>query len=103
MSKGSKPKLIINTTKTPEGKVFDSFINEINKYSITPTTFKSRYLNEINNPVFQELYQYEGNTVNRFGLNVNSDTLKNEVTDYNSRKSIENKRLFRISWGVVIK
>lgn len=91
MAKVSKQQLVINTTEISEGEEFDRFVNETNKYSITPTTFKSRTLNEIDSPVFQELYQYNKSAVNRFGLNINSKNLLEEVADYNLQELIKTK------------
>lgn len=91
MKKAYKPQLFINTLELTEGKEFEEFINETNKYSITPTTLKSRTLNEIDTPVFQELYQYKNSTVNRFGLNINLKKLLEEVADYNLQELIKTK------------
>lgn len=44
---------------------------EVREYSITPTTFASReFENDINDPYYQETYQYESNEITRFGINV---------------------------------
>ena len=44
MKKSYKPKLSINTTELTEGEEYEVFLGEISKYSITPTTLKSREL-----------------------------------------------------------
>lgn len=84
MKKSYKPKFSINTTELTKGEEYDSFIDEISKYSITPTTFKSRSLQELESPIFQETYQYKNSIVSRVGLNVNSQTTKKLVETYNT-------------------
>lgn len=91
MKKAYKPQLFINTKELTEGKEFEWFINETNKHSITPTTFKGRTLNEMDTPFFQELYQYKNSAVNRFGLNINLKKLLEEVADYNLQELIKTK------------
>lgn len=84
MKKSYKPKLIIDTVELTEGKDYDAFFDEISKYSITPTTFKDRALQNLEAPIFQETYQYKNSIVSRFGLHANSQLTKELVETYNT-------------------
>ena len=86
MKKAHRPQLIIDTQKINEGGIYDNFIDETSKYSITPTTFKGRALRNLEAPIFQELYQFKYNTVNRFGLNIKSNQLLKEISEYNDKE-----------------
>lgn len=84
-----KPKLFIRTKEgdkplSQEGKETEAVYEEILKYSITPTTLKSRsFFRDIDDEIFTEVYEYGKNKVERFGLNINSLKLLKFVEDYN--------------------
>lgn len=76
-----KPTLYVNTSATNLSKAIEE---EIGRYSITPTTLESRnFFNTTDDHLFVDQYRCGKNSVERYGLNINSSGLLKEVEDYN--------------------
>jgi hypothetical protein len=94
MKQTYKPKLTINTKKIEEKEVLGNFYSEIDGYSITPRTFKTREFSEsADNAIFIEEYGFEENSVFRFGINLHNEefrkTLNKELIVHNENLKTE--------------
>jgi len=87
-----RPKLFVETGSSgapTEINAGDSRVNSIysetDGYSITPKTFISRsFLQDLDSEYFQDTYSCGQNSVMRFGLNIHSPSLIQEINSYNS-------------------
>lgn len=74
------------TDKEVKGQVAEKL--GLHKRSITPTTLDQVILNDLEDDfLYKEIYQYKGNAITRFGINLHSETffkkLQEELLNYN--------------------
>ena len=89
-----KPKLTVDTQAIGDQEILESFYQEVKNYSITPTTLKGRnFKAKLTEPIHTEEYEFKGNSVTRFGINIYNkvffEQLRDELVKHNEKLKLE--------------
>lgn len=77
-----RAKLFINTNEINSGSEFERFLDEVNHYSITPTTLSNRtFYTSPKDLLFKEHYEYRDNSTIRFGINICDESFRKQLIE----------------------